>query len=92
VTIPAWPRTNHSSGFDLVLIVFSYFLNFFPLPRIQLKEVNLSYSIDKVFLDITNLHHGNDGLIYTSVSGPYVPGTDRNMSVFSFPSSYSADS
>jgi len=48
---------------------------------IQVKEVNFSYSIDKVFLDITNLQHGNDGLIYTSVSKPYAPGTDRNMSV-----------
>lgn len=34
-----------------------------------------------MFLDITNLQHGNDGLIYTSVSTPYAPGTDRNMSV-----------
>ncbi|KAH9043275.1 mRNA capping enzyme [Lactarius pseudohatsudake] len=46
---------------------------------VQVKEVNFSYSIDKVFLDIPNLQHDNDGLIYTSVSTPYVPGTDRNM-------------
>jgi hypothetical protein len=44
-----------------------------------------SYSIDKVFLDIPKLQHGNDGLIYTSVSTEYIPGTDRNMFVASFP-------
>jgi mRNA guanylyltransferase len=52
---------------------------------IQVKEVNFSYSIDKVFLDINSLQHGNDGLIYTSVSTPYVSGTDRNLSVVLFP-------
>ncbi|KAI9509344.1 mRNA capping enzyme [Russula earlei] len=51
---------------------------------IQVKEVGFSYSIDKVFLDINNLQHRNDGLIYTSVSTPYVPGTDRNLSVVFF--------
>jgi mRNA guanylyltransferase len=50
-------------------------------PSIQVKEVNFSYSIDKVFLDIPNLQHVNDGLIYTAVSTPYVPGTDRNLFV-----------
>jgi len=44
-----------------------------------------------VFLDITNLHHGNDGLIYTSVSGPYVPGTDRNILKWKPPSENSID-
>ncbi|KAI0054024.1 mRNA capping enzyme [Auriscalpium vulgare] len=47
---------------------------------IQVKEVNLSYHLDKVFaIDIPALQHGNDGLIYTPVATPYVPGTDKNM-------------
>jgi len=58
---------------------------------IQVKEVNFSYSIDKVFLDITNLQHGNDGLIYTSVSTPYAPGTDRNILKWKPPSENSID-
>ncbi|KAH9180512.1 mRNA capping enzyme [Lactarius sanguifluus] len=58
---------------------------------IQVKEVNFSYSIDKVFLDIPNLQHGNDGLIYTSVSTPYVPGTDRNILKWKPPSENSID-
>ncbi|KAI0005995.1 mRNA capping enzyme [Russula compacta] len=58
---------------------------------IQVKEVNFSYSIDKVFLDITNLQHDNDGLIYTSVSTPYVSGTDRNILKWKPPSENSID-
>ncbi|KAF8275056.1 mRNA capping enzyme [Lactarius quietus] len=58
---------------------------------IQVKEVNFSYSIDKVFLDIPNLQHGNDGLIYTSVSTRYVPGTDRNILKWKPPSENSVD-
>jgi mRNA guanylyltransferase len=55
---------------------------FFLMVRIDLKETNFSYSVEKVFQhDIPALHHGNDGLIYTCVSTPYIPGTDRNMSV-----------
>jgi mRNA guanylyltransferase len=42
----------------------------------------LSYHLEKVFeVDIPALHHGNDGLIYTRVSAPYTPGTDRSMCV-----------
>ncbi|KAI0256658.1 mRNA capping enzyme [Lactifluus subvellereus] len=58
---------------------------------IQVKEVNFSYSIDKVFLDIPNLQHVNDGLIYTSVSTPYVPGTDQNILKWKPPSENSID-
>jgi mRNA guanylyltransferase len=48
--------------------------------RIKVKDVNLSYHLEKVFtVDIPRLQHGNDGLIYTPVATPYVPGTDRNM-------------
>lgn len=71
------------SKFDSITSYLLKHTNFFH--SIQVKEVNFSYSIDKVFLDIPNLQHGNDGLIYTSVSTKYVPGTDRNMFVASFP-------
>lgn len=48
--------------------------------RIVIKETNLSYHLEKVFdIDIPALHHENDGLIYTCVSKPYTPGTDRNV-------------
>ncbi|KAI0306613.1 mRNA capping enzyme [Multifurca ochricompacta] len=60
-------------------------------PFERVKEVNFSYSIDKVFLDIPNLQHGNDGLIYTSVSTPYVSGTDRNILKWKPPSENSID-
>jgi hypothetical protein len=62
-------------------MVIAFLSPLIPL-SIQVKEVNCSYSIDKVFSDITSLQHGNDGLIYTSVSTPYIPGTDRNLYVF----------
>jgi len=58
---------------------------------IQVKEVMCSYSIDKVFLDIPKLQHGNDGLIYTSVSTEYIPGTDRNILKWKPPSENSID-
>jgi hypothetical protein len=52
--------------------------------RIKVKEINFSYHAEKVFnLDIPNLQHGNDGLIYTCVNTPYQPGTDTNMCVYS---------
>lgn len=47
---------------------------------IKVKEISLSYHVENVFtVDIPNLQHGNDGLIYTCVNTPYTPGTDRNM-------------
>jgi mRNA guanylyltransferase len=79
VTIPIREKDNHSSWSNQIVVTLRSFL--IP-PSIQVKEVNFSYSIDKVFSDITTLQHGNDGLIYTSVSTPYVPATDRKLSVF----------
>jgi hypothetical protein len=70
---------------------FEYVLNGAPistdhtepgLSSIRVKEINFSYSVDKVFADIPSLHHVNDGLIYTCVNAPYSPGTDQNMCVF----------
>ena len=51
---------------------------------IKVKGVKFSYHVEEVFnVDIPNLQHGNDGLIYTSVNTPYLPGTDKNMYVCS---------
>jgi mRNA guanylyltransferase len=48
--------------------------------RIKVKDMQLSYRVEDVFtIDIPALQHGNDGLIYTCVSTPYVPATDVNM-------------
>ncbi|KAI0320125.1 mRNA capping enzyme, catalytic domain-containing protein [Amylostereum chailletii] len=59
---------------------------------IQVKDVNLSYHLEKVFLqDIPHLQHGNDGLIFTPVPTPYVPGTDRNILKWKPPSENSID-
>ncbi|KAH9981329.1 mRNA capping enzyme [Lactifluus volemus] len=58
---------------------------------IRVKEVNFSYSIDKVFLDMSHLQHDNDGLIYTSVSTRYAPGTDRTLLKWKPPSENSVD-
>ncbi|CAL1705163.1 unnamed protein product [Somion occarium] len=60
--------------------------------EIQVKPVKLSYHVDDVFnIDIPNLQHGNDGLIYTSVNTPYVPGTDPNILKWKPPSENSID-
>ncbi|KAG6820857.1 hypothetical protein H0H93_010684 [Arthromyces matolae] len=59
---------------------------------IKVKEINFSYHVDKVFaVDIPALHHDNDGLIYTCVSTPYTPGTDRNIMKWKPPSENSID-
>lgn len=55
-------------------------LTIFLLYRITIKNMELSYGIEKVFNeDIPKLQHGNDGLIYTCLQSPYVMGTDQNM-------------
>lgn len=47
---------------------------------VKIKDVKLSYHVEKVFSDdIPALQHGNDGLIYTCATTPYVPATDINM-------------
>lgn len=40
--------------------------------------MSFSYAAEKVFADMANLQHGNDGLIYTCINVPYGPA---NMSV-----------
>ncbi|KAJ3509294.1 hypothetical protein NLJ89_g5292 [Agrocybe chaxingu] len=59
---------------------------------ITVKEISLSYHVEKVFnVDIPALQHGNDGLIYTCVSTPYIPGTDTNILKWKPPSENSID-
>lgn len=59
--------------------------------QISVKETSLSYTLDQVFQSIPNLRHGNDGLIYTRVSTPYMPGTDQNILKWKPPSENSID-
>ncbi|KAJ3029751.1 Dcp1p-Dcp2p decapping enzyme complex alpha subunit [Rhizophlyctis rosea] len=47
--------------------------------QIDLKPLQLSYGISKVFEDIETLKHGNDGLIFTSSVAPYSVGTCEKM-------------
>lgn len=50
--------------------------------RVRVKDVKFSYHLDQIFeREIPQLQHGNDGLIYTCVSTPYMAGTDPNMFV-----------
>ncbi|KAH8553433.1 mRNA capping enzyme, catalytic domain-containing protein [Umbelopsis sp. PMI_123] len=47
---------------------------------VEFKEQQFSYHLDTIFNDIIpNLKHGNDGLIFTSVNGPYSLGTCETM-------------
>ena len=42
--------------------------------------MQLAYGIDMMFRDILpRLAHGNDGLIFTSLDGEYICGTDPHM-------------
>ncbi|KAJ7087882.1 mRNA capping enzyme [Mycena epipterygia] len=58
---------------------------------IRVKEMSFSYAAEKVFADMPNLHHGNDGLIYTCINAPYVPATDPNILKWKPPSENSID-
>jgi hypothetical protein len=51
-----------------------------PNVRVEDKSMQFAYGIDMMFRDILpRLAHGNDGLIFTSLSGEYVCGTDPHM-------------
>jgi len=59
---------------------------------IKVKSMTLSYGVDKVFNeDIPKLQHGNDGLIYTCMTSPYVVGTDPKIKKWKPPSENSID-
>ncbi|KAH7889634.1 mRNA capping enzyme, catalytic domain-containing protein [Phlebopus sp. FC_14] len=59
---------------------------------IKVKDISFSYGIEDVFrLVIPALQHGNDGLIYTCLETPYVPGTDPNILKWKPPSENSID-
>ncbi|KAF8643837.1 hypothetical protein AX16_008854 [Volvariella volvacea WC 439] len=59
--------------------------------EIKVKTISLSYHADEVFAQLPTLHHGSDGLIYTCVTTPYVPGTDSNLIKWKPPSENSID-
>src|SRR5271169_2014492 len=48
--------------------------------RVEDKSMQFAYGIDMMFRDILpRLAHGNDGLIFTSLDGEYICGTDPHM-------------
>ncbi|KAJ3826626.1 mRNA guanylyltransferase [Lentinula raphanica] len=60
--------------------------------EVQVKEIRSAYNVEQVFaVDIPALQHGNDGLIYTCVSTPYIPGTDSNIIKWKPPTENSID-
>lgn len=60
--------------------------------EVRVKDVKFSYHIDQIFeKEIPQLQHGNDGLIYTCVSTPYMAGTDPNILKWKPPSENSID-
>jgi len=48
--------------------------------RLEFKRMEFSYAIEMIFRDILpKLPHGNDGLIFTCRTSPYMFGTDQNI-------------
>ncbi|KAK3829729.1 MAG: mRNA capping enzyme, catalytic domain-containing protein [Linnemannia gamsii] len=60
--------------------------------KVGLKEVNLSYGIEKMFREVLpRLKHGSDGLIFTSAVAEYVPSTNVKMLKWKPPSENTID-
>ncbi|KZP12553.1 mRNA guanylyltransferase [Athelia psychrophila] len=60
--------------------------------HIKVQTFRPSYHVGTVFTeDIPALQHGNDGLIYTCVTTPYVTATDHNVIKWKPPSKNSID-
>lgn len=57
----------------------------------ELKSMERSYGTDNVVKSIKDLKHGNDGLIYTAVSKPYIIGTCQTMLKWKPPEMNSVD-
>lgn len=48
--------------------------------QLEFKKMELPYGIDMMFRQVLpNLPHGNDGLIFTCKTTPYIYGTDKNI-------------
>lgn len=48
--------------------------------EVEFKYMQLSYGIEMMYREvIPKLHHGNDGLIFTSQKAPYTSGTDESL-------------
>lgn len=48
--------------------------------QVEMKAMEFSYGMEMMFRErIPNLPHGNDGLIFTCKSTPYVAGTDQHI-------------
>ncbi|KAJ1679587.1 Dcp1p-Dcp2p decapping enzyme complex alpha subunit [Spiromyces aspiralis] len=47
--------------------------------QVELKRMEFSYGVPKIFQDMQSLKHKSDGLIYTSVMAPYAAGTCKKM-------------
>ena len=48
--------------------------------QVEMKKMEFPYGMEMMFRDrIPNLPHGNDGLIFTCKSTPYVAGTDQHI-------------
>jgi len=45
-----------------------------------MKKMEFSYGLTKILeFEIPRLKHKNDGLIFTSINSPYIPGTCQKM-------------
>ncbi|KAF2836721.1 mRNA-capping enzyme subunit alpha [Patellaria atrata CBS 101060] len=51
----------------------------FRMMELVLKDLGKPYGITEAFNKIKDLKHGNDGLVFTCKSTPYIFGTDENI-------------
>lgn len=76
------PYMAEHQPFRCARIVSVYVTSLSNLFSIAVKQISFSYHVKAVFDGMPLLQHDNDGLIYTCVSTPYLPGTDNNMYVY----------
>ena len=71
---------KHPTVFDNVPFMYNPYSRSPLTVSVQKKEMQLGYGIEMMFKEIMpKLQHGNDGLIFTSLAGPYICGTDEYM-------------